>query len=108
MARRLAKDGMLACTFWRFGAHERFESRVVPWDDFNRQNGGGLDTSQLERGDHLLAFGQSAEVPRYCHHSDDDEVDRLLDACELECFHRFEADGRSGDLNHYAVLRRES
>jgi SAM-dependent methyltransferase len=106
MLGRTAQDGLLVCTFWRFGDARRFASRHVPWQDYNDVAREPIDTSQLEEGDHLLGFGPSHGPPRYCHHCDDAEIDSLLEESDLEILARFDADGRSGDLNHYAVMQR--
>jgi tRNA (uracil-5-)-methyltransferase TRM9 len=106
MASRVAPGGQLVCTFWRFGESARFRARAVAWPEYNRDTRDAIDTSQLEAGDHLLGFGESSGPPRFCHHCDDDEIAALLDASELDVLTRFDADGRSGDLNHYAVMRR--
>jgi SAM-dependent methyltransferase len=108
MARRVTPGGLLVCTFWRFGSIERFEPRVIGWEDYNRDSSDPVDTSQLEEGDHLLAFGGSEGPPRYCHHHDDAEIASLLDASELDVRLRFDADGRGGNLNHYTVMQRSA
>jgi hypothetical protein len=60
----------------------------------------------LESGDFLLSFGDKNGAPRYCHDFDESEFDQLVSATGLRLMDDFEADGRSGDLNRYAVLQR--
>ena len=63
----------------------------------------------MERNDYLLGWNAQPGVYRYCHHFDDGEVDRLADAVsdKARVVDRFTADGRSGNLNAYIVLRVE-
>jgi SAM-dependent methyltransferase len=106
LARRLAPGGHLALASWRFGAFERFRRRILSWEDYNRDAKAPVDASHLEPGDHLLRWGGEGDPPRYCHFADAEELDRLLAGLCLECVDSFHADGASGDLNHYRLLRR--
>jgi SAM-dependent methyltransferase len=108
MSRRVAVGGLMACTFWRFQHKSRFESRLLQWNDYNLVASAPVDLSQLDAGDHLLSFGESAATPRYCHHCDNEEIDQLVEASQLDCVLRFDADGRSGDLNHHALMQRKT
>ncbi len=104
---RLAPSGLVAVTAWRFGDSPRFAKRRVSWDSYNRDAAQPIDQSQLEDGDHLLAFGEPATSPRYCHHSSDEELQRLVTALPGRLVECFDADGREGDLNRYLVLTGE-
>lgn len=101
----LEPEGILVVTAWQFGASERFASRVLPWATYNETAEHPVDEAQLEDGDHLLGFATEA-LPRYCHFSKPDEVRRLLSDSEITWLDRYEADGKTGDLNLYAVLSR--
>ena len=107
LAQRTRIRGRLVFTAWRFASAERFESRITPWELHNADNPDPIDLQHLEPGDFLLSFGTGPGPPRYCHHCDDSEFDQLIAATGLELVDDFEADGRSGDLNRYAVLRRD-
>ncbi|WP_281624914.1 hypothetical protein [Senegalimassilia anaerobia] len=52
---------------------------------------------------HLINQG----LYRYCHHFDEPEIERLLAmvADSADLVSRFEADGKTGNLNEYVVLR---
>jgi SAM-dependent methyltransferase len=100
LAARVARGGRLALAFWRFAERERFTRRRVDWATAPE-----IDESQLEPGDHLLAWGD-AGASRYCHASDDAEIEALLAAVPLTRCDDFEADGREGTLNRYLVLGR--
>lgn len=111
----LLPGGFLVLSFWQFGRHSRFQRRALDWADHNRASGDSIDASQLERGDFLLAWGDglaegfSAEDElgprRYCHYADPAEASDLVSTLDLSLVDRFEADGRSGDLNLYFVLQ---
>jgi SAM-dependent methyltransferase len=96
-AGRLAAGGLLAVTAWRFAELPRFRRRIVPW-------AGHGDPLSLEPGDHLLRWGEGEGV-RYCHALDADAFAALADGLDLELRDAFQADGREGDLNRYAVFR---
>ena len=76
----------------------------------------GLDLSgdavldAFEPGDHLLDWQDGTSL-RYCHHFEEDEINRLiaaLPAGTVRAFERYWADGRAGNLNRYVLLRRTS
>ena len=116
LADQLAPGGVLAVSFWQFGASERFLRRRQEWVDFNRSTSSPIDLTQLEPGDHLLYWGElpsatatgSPPRARYCHYADPSEVTRLVEGLPLVDLDEFNADGRSGDLNLYRILTRPS
>ena len=102
LASRLARGGRIAVTCWRFGSDPRVEGRLLDWGDI-------VDPARLDPGDHLLRWGESPDVGRYCHFAGDDEIDELaqtVQATGLELVDRFRSDGKSGDLNEYLVWAR--
>jgi len=110
LARRVAPGGVLAFTAWQFADRPRFARRIVPWPALDAAVAGAIDPSTLEPGDHLVAFGPGDAGDggiRYAHHCDESELDALEGGLPLRPLARFSADGRSGDLNRYAVLGRE-
>lgn len=107
LAQRVSSGGWLAISAWQFGRSERMLRRVIPWEAYPPED--PIDSAELEPGDHLLSFGDRTEAPRYCHHCDTEELDALARAPEPATgwrLERFDADGRSGDLNHYLVFHR--
>ncbi|MCZ6463465.1 MAG: class I SAM-dependent methyltransferase [Proteobacteria bacterium] len=106
LAERLTPDGRLALAVWRFGTFERFRRRVLPWEEYNAGTDRPVDLGQLEPGDHLLRWGADPEGGplRYCHFTDDAELDALLRALPLTVDLDFESDGRSGRTNRYLLL----
>jgi SAM-dependent methyltransferase len=107
LARRLAPGGVLALAFWRFGDFARFRTRVLPPSAWRSLPGGPIDPEHLESGDHLLPFGAGG-TPRYCHHTDEAESERLTAALPLVRADHYLADGREGTLNRYVLLRAAS
>lgn len=102
LASRLARGGRIAATCWRFGSDPRVEGRLLDWGD-------RVDPARLDPGDHLLRWGESPGVGRYCHFATDGEIDRMAKSVETEGFDlvdRFRSDGKSGDLNEYLVWER--
>lgn len=107
LAARLAPAGRLAATFWRFGADPRFAFRSRDPDE-------SVDLGELEPGDRLLTWGelgpgQTASAVRYCHFSDEAELERVADRlrrADLELVDSFRSDGRSGEFNDYRVWQR--
>lgn len=106
LAHRIDDRGRLVFTVWQFATAKRFESRIVPWAEYNGTAQHPVTPGELENGDHLLSFGNRSDPLRYCHHCDDAEFEELVASSGLDLVDDFEADGRSGDLNRYAVLEK--
>ena len=88
-----APGGLIAVSFWQFERDARIMAKAQPLAD---------------KGDYLLGWQGRQDVRRYCHSFDEGDIDELIRAVaplaqEIE---RFSADGKSGDLNRYVVLRR--
>ncbi len=105
LAGRLTEGGILVVTAWQFGAFDRFRPRILPWVQYNEQATRQIDERELDAGDSLLRFGE-ASLPRYCHFCSPDELRDLLTIDNTEYIDEFAADGKTDDLNRYAVLRR--
>lgn len=103
--------GLIAVSYWQFMRDPRLarkarettalamRERLLPQEA----------ACALEDGDWLLGWQDSPRSLRYCHSFTDSEVDALISelpaglAAEI-C--RFSADGKTGDLNRYIMLRR--
>ena len=105
LAARLEAGGLLALAFWRFAAFERFERRLLGWEEYNRTAAEPIDSARLEPGDHLIRWGDGVGRQRYCHFASDAEMAGLLADLDLERVAEYAADGRSDDLNQYVLLR---
>ncbi len=72
----------------------------MPWD------AAGLTPDQVEAGDALLDWQRGGVGLRYCHLVDEAEVTTLASQAGLDVQTMFYDDGRSKNLNLFAVLRR--
>jgi SAM-dependent methyltransferase len=94
---RVAPGGVLAFTAWRFATQPRFQAHQVeaPAD------------LALDPGDVLLDWrAEGVHAVRYCHALDDELTD-LVRESGLLLLDAYRADGQSGDLNDYRLLRRQ-
>lgn len=90
--------GYLVFAAWRFYEQERFRKRIVPWSD----------DIAVERNDYLLEWRRGARALRYCHYIDDEEHEALINATGLAVVGDYRADGATGLLNRYTILRKQS
>jgi SAM-dependent methyltransferase len=97
LAERVAPGGLLAFAAWRFYEFSRFRERVVPWPD----------DIQVEPHDYLLDWRRETPALRYCHYVDDAEHGALVAATGLTEVVAFRADGETGDMNRYSLLRKD-
>ena len=77
MAEHTQPGGVLAASFWRFDAHERFRLRFR--EASAPELAPHVDVTQLEAGDHLVAWGDE-EAVRYCHAACDEEIESHIEA----------------------------
>ncbi len=108
MLKLLRPGGVLIVSFWRFMrspklAKQAEQLREQALSDLK------LASGDLEEGDHFLGWQKVSGVYRYCHSFSEAELDSLMetlsDLAKPEA--RFEADGRTGNLNAYLILRRK-
>jgi tRNA (uracil-5-)-methyltransferase TRM9 len=96
LAEQVAPGGLLAFACWRFYEYERFRRRIIPWSP-------GL---QVEPNDFLLDWQRGEPAVRYCHYVDDAEHAALVAGTGLTEITTYRADGDTGDVNRYSILRR--
>lgn len=96
LAERVMAGGLLIFASWRFYEYERFRERIVSWP-------GDFD---VEKHDYLLDWRQGTQALRYCHYIDNQEQAALIQASGLEEVQTYRADGKTGNLNCYSILRR--
>lgn len=87
--------GVVAVSFWQFVRSARLMAKAEPVE-------GG------DEGDYLLGWQGRSDVRRYCHSFEEAEIDALVRSCGSQVTEvaRFSADGKTGDLNRYLILRR--
>lgn len=97
--------GVVVISLWQFANSPELARRARETDALARAE---LGLSQLDGGDYLLGWQNKPGAYRYCHNFTQEEADDLASgiAGEAELVVRFEADGRTGNLNAYLVLRR--
>lgn len=88
--------GLIALSFWQFTRDQRLLAKAEPLE-------GG------DEGDYLLGWQNEREAYRYCHSFSEAEIDALAQSCAGLAHEvaRYSADGKTGTLNRYLLLRRE-
>ncbi len=108
MLKLLRTGGILAVSFWQFMKSAKLAEQAEQLRERSLSDL-ALAGTDLEEGDHLLGWQKVSGVYRYCHSFSEAELDSLTrtlsDLAKLEA--RFEADGRTGNLNSYLILRRK-
>lgn len=96
----LASKSLLVLTFWQFATHERYKKmRIIPLDlpkDF-----------VLGENDFFLTFGKDKKAYRFCHFTDDKEIEELEAGTDLEKANSFYDDGKDKKQNYYIIYRRK-
>jgi SAM-dependent methyltransferase len=90
MASLLKPDGRIVISVWQFIHLERFRKKV-------KQN--------LGNGDYLLSWERGGHGVRYVHQVTEEEIKRLAAEANLLVEELFYADGKTGDLSLYAILK---
>lgn len=101
---KVRPGGFVAVSFWRFLNSDKLARKAQETTDRARAE---LGLPELPQNDYLLGWQDTQELYRYCHHFDEPEIERLLAmvADSADLVSRFEADGKTGNLNEYVVLR---
>ena len=100
--------GLVALSLWRFMDDTRLAAKALERDEVARRL--GAPAGGLEPGDHFLGWQDDAHALRFCHHfspAEADELARHLASRGAPVIDRFDADGRTGRLNHYLIARRD-
>lgn len=103
LAQLLQPNGYLIISFWQpLNSRERFIKKQLDPTQF------GIQPSELEENDLLLGWQENTEYARYCHSFSDQEIDWYIHEIsrEFRLVKRFQADGKTGNLNHYVVWQR--
>ena len=100
---KVRPGGFVAVSFWRFLNSDKLARKAQETTIRARAE---LVIPELPPNDYLLGWQDTQGLYRYCHHFDELEIERLLAAVadSAELVSRFEADGKTGNLNEYVVL----
>lgn len=101
---KVRPGGFVAVSFWRFLNSDKLERKAKETTSRARAE---LGIPELPPNDYLLGWQDTQGLYRYCHHFDEPEIEWLLAAVadSADLVSRFEADGKTGNLNEYVVLR---
>lgn len=101
---KVRPGGFVAVSFWRFLNSDKLAGKAKETTSRARAE---LGIPELPPNDYLLGWQDTQGLYRYCYHFDEPEIERLLAAVadSADLVSRFEADGRTGNLNEYVVLR---
>ena len=101
---KVRPGGFVAVSFWRFLNSDKLARKAKETTSRARAE---LGIPELSPNDYLLGWQDTQGLYRYCHHFDEPEIERLLAmmADSADLVSRFEADGKTGNLNEYVVLR---
>lgn len=97
LAECVAPGGLLVFTAWCFLESETLRARIVPWPA----------DLEAEPHDYLLDWRAGGRTLRYCHYVDEAEHAALLAVTGLTPLLTYRADGHTGALNRYSLLKRE-
>lgn len=98
--------GYIAISFWEFLNNEDLAKKArITHEKACRE----LQMPPLDEGDYLLGWKNTPGVYRYCHHFSEDEISWLVEKFSdtTKVVARFLADGRTGNLNSYVLLRKD-
>ena len=95
----LAPNGRLAVSVWDFAGTERFQRRVVAWEEV------GLTSEDVEPGDALLDWRHAGRGMRYVHHFAEQDLAQLAQDAGFSVAEEFRSDGQGGRLGLYQQWR---
>lgn len=108
LVRSLRPGGYAVVSFWAFMDDPKIAMKTIEHQPrlLNKVKPFGIEPNDLEMHDWLLGWSDS-EAIRYCHYFDSEEVGRLAESVSdlADVVATFEADGKTGSLNRYLVLR---
>ncbi len=104
LAAKVRPGGHVVVSFWRFLNSEKLAKKAFATTEQARVE---LNLPALPLNDFLLGWQDTRDLYRYCHHFDEPEIERLLAAVVdvARPVARFAADGKTGNLNEYVILR---
>lgn len=96
----LTSGGLLVLTAWQFLNEQRFDKKQIHPSIVK------IDPEELEPNDFILDWQEGLIAHRYCHFTNNQEMEELVRHSGLDFVQRYSADGQSGNLNAYIILRK--
>jgi len=96
----LHKNGRFIHSEWQFLLSPRLRDRIQPWDRI------GLDSKQVDAGDHLIDWRRGGQGLRYVHSFSHYELDSLAEDSGFDILETFASDGKGGNLGLYQIWKR--
>lgn len=96
---KLSKQGRLIISAWNFLEDQKLSKKFIDWQE------AGLRPEDVEEHDYLLPWERGAKAFRYCHWVSPNEQTLLISESGMKLETEFFADGKSGKLNRYIVLK---
>src|SRR3989304_432552 len=100
LSNSLTSGGLLVMTAWQFLNDERLAKKQIHPSIVQ------IDPEELESNDFILDWQRGLTAYRYCHFTDDQEMEELVKNTDLKFLKRYSADGKAGNLNAYLVLQK--
>lgn len=99
--------GYVIASFWQFMKDERIARKALETTQILLDMYPELE---LEQDDYLLSWQDRDDTFRYCHHFEERQIDVLADheSPRADLISRFEADGKSNNLNAYLILKKKA
>lgn len=99
LSKLLTDKGMLVISFWQFMENPKLKDKVLDWNIV------GIDKNKLEKNDYLLGWNNQKGIYRYCHHHNDEEINKIIEKAKLKVVKEFSYTGRSGKMSKTIMLR---
>lgn len=104
LAQLLEENGYFIISFWQpLNSAQRFNKKQLDSTQF------GIQPNELEQGDLLLGWQDNSGYARYCHSFSNQEIDWYIRKMSQEFMlvKRFQADGKTGNLNQYVIWQKK-
>lgn len=102
---KTSPGGHIVLSFWQFARNEKMATKAIA----TTKEGANVLGLRLDGNgnDYLLGWNDLPNVYRYCHSFTDIEIDEIAKSVKhrMSIEGRYRADGRTGELNSYLVLR---
>jgi SAM-dependent methyltransferase len=96
----LHQNGCFIHSEWQFLLSARLRDRIQPWDRI------GLDSKQVDPGDHLIDWRRGGQGLRYVHSFNSNELTSLAEDSGFHILETFASDGKGGNLGLYQIWKR--